>query len=102
MCACPVASVASDSLRLCDCSSSGSSCPWDSPGKNWRGLLCPLPGDLPDPGIEPASLVSPALQVDSLPTEPPGKPMKGRQGPNYEEVRNCVFSPNSWKVILIE
>ena len=25
------------------------------------GLLCPPPGDLPDPGIEPASPVSPAL-----------------------------------------
>ena len=34
------------------------------------------PGDLPDPGIEPVSLVSPALQVDSLPDEPPGKPRK--------------------------
>ena len=29
----------------------------------WSGLSCPLPGDLPHPGIEPAS---PALQVDSL------------------------------------
>ena len=27
----------------------------------WSGLPCPLPGDLPDPGIEPASLMSPAL-----------------------------------------
>ena len=27
----------------------------------WSGLPCPPPGDLPDPGIEPASLVSPAL-----------------------------------------
>ena len=27
--------------------------------------------DLPDPGIEP---VSPALQADSLPADPPGKP----------------------------
>ena len=27
----------------------------------WSGLLCPPPGDLPDPGIEP---VSPALQTD--------------------------------------
>ena len=26
----------------------------------------PSPGDLPDPGIEPASLVSPALQVNFL------------------------------------
>ena len=27
----------------------------------WSGLLFPPPGDLPDPGIEPASLVSTAL-----------------------------------------
>ena len=27
----------------------------------WSGLLCPPPGDLPDPGIEPRSLMSPAL-----------------------------------------
>ena len=27
----------------------------------WSGLSCPPPGDLPDPGIEPASLTSPAL-----------------------------------------
>ena len=27
----------------------------------WNGLLFPPPGDLPDPGIEPASLTSPAL-----------------------------------------
>ena len=33
----------------------------------------PSPGDLPDPGIEPMSLASPALQADSLPTEPPVK-----------------------------
>ena len=37
----------------------------------WSGLLCPPPGDLPDPGIEPKS---PSLQVDSLLSEPPGKP----------------------------
>ena len=40
----------------------------------WSGLLFPSPGDLPDPGIEPTSSVSPALQVDSLPTELSGKP----------------------------
>ena len=27
----------------------------------WRGLPCPPPGDLPNPGIEPRSLTSPAL-----------------------------------------
>ena len=31
----------------------------------------PSPGHLPDPGIEP---MSPALQADSLPSEPSGKP----------------------------
>ena len=37
----------------------------------WSGLPCPPPGDLPNPGAEPRS---PALYVDSLPAEPPGKP----------------------------
>ena len=37
----------------------------------WSGLPFPSPGDLPDPGIKPGS---PALQVDSLLSEPPGKP----------------------------
>ena len=27
----------------------------------WSGLSCPPPGDLPNPGTEPVSLVSPAL-----------------------------------------
>ena len=39
---------------------------------HWSGLPCPPPGDLPTPWIEPRS---PALQVDSLLSEPPGKPM---------------------------
>ena len=37
----------------------------------WGGLLFPPLGYLLDPGIEPTSLVSPALQIDSLPTETP-------------------------------
>ena len=36
----------------------------------WSGLPLPSPGDLPDPGFEPMSPVSPALQADSLPLEP--------------------------------
>ena len=32
----------------------------------------PSPGDLHDPALEPRSL---ALQADSLPSEPPGKPL---------------------------
>ena len=27
----------------------------------WSGLPCPPPGDIPDPGIKPASVTSPAL-----------------------------------------
>ena len=38
----------------------------------WGELPFPLPGDLPDPGIEPGS---PVLQVDSILFEPPGKPL---------------------------
>ena len=38
----------------------------------WSGWPCPPPpGDLPNPGIK---LRNPALQVDSLPSEPPGEP----------------------------
>ena len=60
-------SIVSDSLQphgLCS--------PWNSPGQNTgEGRQFPSPGDLPNPGIEPRS---PALQADSLPPEPPGKP----------------------------
>ena len=41
----------------------------------WSGLPFSSPGALPDPGIEPASPVSLALQEDSSPTEPLGKQM---------------------------
>ena len=45
-------------------------CPWGfSRQEYWRGLPCPPPGDLPNPGTEPRS---PALQAGSLPSEPPG------------------------------
>jgi len=37
----------------------------------WSGLPCPPPVDLPNPETEPRSLT---LQVNSLPSEPPGKP----------------------------
>ena len=43
----------------------------------WRGLSFPSPGDLSDPRIEP---MSPTLQVDSLPIEPPRKPRNTEVG----------------------
>jgi len=39
------------------------------------GLPFPSPGDLPDPGIEPRS---PALQINTLPSKPPGKPLDSK------------------------
>ena len=39
----------------------------------WSELPFPSPGDLPNPGIKPASPVSPALQADFLPAELLGK-----------------------------
>ena len=41
----------------------------------WSGF--PSPRDLPNPGIQPRSL---ALQADSLPAEPQGKPKKTGMG----------------------
>ena len=38
----------------------------------WSGLPFPSPGNLPDPVIKP---VSPTLQADSLPSEPPLVPL---------------------------
>ena len=52
-------------------------CPWDFSRQEYRsGLPFPPPEDIPDPGIKlkpPTSAVSPALQVDCLPTESLGK-----------------------------
>ena len=39
----------------------------------WGGLPFPPPGDLPNPGIEPVCLISPALAGRFLTTVPPGK-----------------------------
>ena len=45
----------------------------------WSGLLCPPPGDLPNPGMEPVSLtINLHWQAGSLPLAPPGKPQAGR------------------------
>ena len=56
--------------------STGSSVMEFSRQEYWNGLPCPSPGDHPDPRIEPRS---PALQADSLPSEPPGKPSFSRK-----------------------
>ena len=48
----------------------------------WNGLQLPSPGHLPYPGID---LECPVLQADSLPSEPPGKPLNPvTQGQNWK------------------
>ena len=60
-----------------DCSPPGSSVHWGvSRQEYWSGLPGPSPGDLPHPGMEPRL---PALQADSLMSEPPEKPLGGHK-----------------------
>ena len=66
-------------LTLCnpmDCSLPGSLSMKISRQEYWSGLPFPAPEALPDPGIEPTSLVSSALAGGFFTTEPPGKPQK--------------------------
>ena len=49
----------------------------------WSGLPCPPPRNLPDPGMEPVSLMSPALQSGSLPLVPCGKPFAEHRVPHF-------------------
>ena len=57
----------------------------------WSGLLCPPQGNLPHPGIEPRS---PALRADSLPAEPPGKPMN--TGVGSLSLLQGIFPTQEW------
>ena len=79
----------SDSCDPMECTLPGSSVFGESTGfsrqEYWPGLPFPSPGDLLDPGIESGS---PALQVDSLPAELPGKP----------KLMQCYVSYSSYKV----
>ena len=47
----------------------------------WTGLPFPSPGDLLNPGIEPAS---PALEGELFITETPGKPSLIEERPNVD------------------
>ena len=61
-----------------------------------NGLPCPPPRDLPDPGIEPMSLMSPALAGGgSLPLVAPGKPLEGimlSEISQIEKGKYCMLS----------
>ena len=54
----------------------------------WSGLPFPSPGDLPNPGIEPISPVSPVLAGRFITTESPGNP----RGPWIDLTKGvCIF-----------
>ena len=66
-------SVMSESLGANELQPTRLHCPWGfSRQECWSGFSCTPRGDLPNPGIKARSS---ALQMDSLPSEPPGKPI---------------------------
>ena len=70
---CSVAQSCPTPCNPMDCSPPGSSCPWDSPGKNTAvGCHAFLQGIFPTQGC---SLCLLRGQADSLLSEPPGKPL---------------------------
>ena len=66
----------------------------------WSELAFPSPGELPDPG---AKLRSPALQADSLLSEPPGKPKRQALEIQSQINPTCKESPvnNGSKIHLV-
>ena len=79
-----------------DCSHQASRSMGSPRQEHWTGLPFPSPGDLPNPGIKPGS---PALQVDSLLSEPPGKPLKALCARAHTHTHTHTHTPNKtlWK-----
>ena len=57
----------------------------------WSELSFPPLGDLPDPGIEPISPVSPALAGRFFTTEPPGKSLYNEQMNTKNMIHDVVM-----------
>ena len=68
-----------------DCSLPDSSVDGISQEEYWSGLPFPPPGDLPNPGVEPISLASPALAGRFFTTVPPGKPVVTMRQPEITQ-----------------
>ena len=60
--------------------------------KNWSGLPCPPPGNLPDPGIEPLSLTSPALGGGFFSPSATGEVKKAGQKAQKSTTQLCKFA----------
>ena len=81
-----------------DCSLPGSSIHGEfSRQEYWSGLPHPPPGGLPNPGIEPKY---PAMQVDSLPSELPGKFSEGgvNRGSEQYPKSSGLTQPSPWEL----
>ena len=82
-CACKVGSVVFNSLQLSGPVARQAPLSMGFPRQEyWSGLPCPPPGDLPDPGIKPASLTSPALAGGFFTTSAPW------EAPQH---KTCIF-----------
>ena len=91
-CAVLSCSVMSDSLGPHGLQPARLLCPWlFSRQEHWSGLPCSPQGDLPNPQIEPRS---PAVQADSLLSEPPGKPYFMHRGLLFS-ISKAFFIENS-------
>ena len=74
VCVCSVAQLCLTHCGPMGCRLSGSSVHGFSRQEYWSGLPFPTPGDLPDSGIEPASIASPALAGGFFTIEVSGEP----------------------------
>ena len=91
-------SVVSDSLWLHGLYLTGLPYPWGFYRQEyWSGLPCPPPGDLPNLGIEPRS---PTLQVDSLLSVTPGKPLVKREYKQSSTFFSIRVPLLSWSCLL--
>ena len=97
LCVCHVASVISDSFASLWTTGHQAPLSMGFSRQYWSGLPCPPPGDLSHSGIEPETLMSPALQAGSLPLAPPGKPQNNRGScntqfyPKWKDFNSLLF-----------
>ena len=79
-----------------DCSPPGSSVHGIFQEEYWNGLPFPTPEDLPDPGIKPKSLMSPALASRFFTIAPPGKPNNNNQFSSVQPLSHVRLFATPW------
>ena len=97
---CSVTSIISDAATLWIVANQASLSMGFSRQEYWSGLPCPAPGIEP-PGVEP---MSPALQVASLPTEPPQFSclvMSDSEAPWTRACQASLSITNSWSLVKL-